>query len=839
MNLFFQNVVQVLRGLSSQAWQVVISTLSIAVSIVCLTYSTNWFWVETNYDYFRPNYKNLYLLQQGRGYYGEGSVLSRHSWAEAQTLKEHSIKGGYEMGLYRESLSPQQFIPDEKRMALDFDFRSLPFFNVLYVDSCAADLLGLSEIKDALGDSPDNIVLTDVAAMKMYGTTDVVGKLLHNTMDGNICTVKAVCPAVEGMSNFKYDALCLLRPERQELENPQFLSFRVLVSTDDAEHAASVMTKCPYLGDRRGDEYRILSPLRTFPHMYNDFLTRGEKSFMSVYFYQIAFVAISLLLLVSAVSNLIMVYTSINLGRVREYALRRSMGSTTWQNVQWMLIGVSPSLIFGGLLSGVAMEWIVKFADIPWDTTHIFYFYTPVLLGVLLLCLLGMAYPVYKMRRAYRSSFLGYGDGGRSHLWLIVTQCMASAFLLFMSFGMQRQVSGMINADLGYDHANMLRLHTGVNPPEEGASEWEFYDFENIYKDLTLELRKLATGDIVDVMPMETDIFNRQSYTSTTVYPGDVFRAIGPEGISEHAPEDGVLLNHVELPFRAIDFFNIRTEDGRKLLPEVDSEGMLQVYLNKEAMQILVKDSDGVVDYYATRDGSAYMNYVEGGRMIKHWANKQLNVVDVANLHLVDFHSSSGPVMFVGVEEFHECCLRRFDAIYIKYAEGRRAEAEALVKRVLKKFDVPEGDYKLTTFDEHIASHYKEETAIANLLTAVTVFSVVITFAGVFSMLLYSLRLRRRSMAIHRVMGAEFRDIFMPTLRPYLIYAFVGTLLAYFPAQILMHKWMEYFHYGETPGVWLMLVIFGCMVFIITILVWWQVCVCMREKPVEILKPES
>ena len=96
------------------------------------------------------------------------------------------------------------------------------------------------------------------------------------------------------------------------------------------------------------------------------------------------------------------------------------------------------------------------------------------------------------------------------------------------------------------------------------------------------------------------------------------------------------------------------------------------------------------------------------------------------------------------------------DAVYVRYAPGRRADAEAAIRRVLEKFGVPEERIVLSSLDEYISGHYEEETYYANLLSALTVFSVLITFSGVFSMLLYSLRLRRRSMAIRRVMGAGF-----------------------------------------------------------------------------------
>ena len=63
ISLWVQNLKQALRNLRSHGWQAGISAMGLAVGIVCLTFSLNWLWTETNYDYFRPGYKDLYLVQ--------------------------------------------------------------------------------------------------------------------------------------------------------------------------------------------------------------------------------------------------------------------------------------------------------------------------------------------------------------------------------------------------------------------------------------------------------------------------------------------------------------------------------------------------------------------------------------------------------------------------------------------------------------------------------------------------------------------------------------------------------------------------------------------------------
>lgn len=52
ISLWVQNLKQALRNLRSHGWQAGISATGLAVGIVCLTFSLNWLWTETNYDYF-------------------------------------------------------------------------------------------------------------------------------------------------------------------------------------------------------------------------------------------------------------------------------------------------------------------------------------------------------------------------------------------------------------------------------------------------------------------------------------------------------------------------------------------------------------------------------------------------------------------------------------------------------------------------------------------------------------------------------------------------------------------------------------------------------------------
>ncbi len=847
MNILIQNVIQAIRSLRTQGWQVAISAMSIAVGIVCLTLSANWFWADTHYDCRRPDYQNLYFMQEFSDSSAE-FIESSFSYKQLEEMKREIPEDGFVMGMYRWNVGSQELYPVNNE-------KNIQLLSKLEMDSTTLQLLGVrtlhGSMDEVLTGAPENIAISDKVAMKLFGRTDVVGEVLCNqgvssyyvisdegklrqekrTYSNNY-PIKAVFEAYEGMTNFNHDVISQITMDSEKKNTYRYSWLNCLIRTKDVDNTVKRLNVYKRHEDNAKTMYRNLYPIGIAPRMpavLNRLNTHHYyiTGFYNVFLYNIIFTLVSLLLIISAVANLVMVFTSINLGRVREYALRRSMGATSWQNVEWILIGIVPTLIIAVMFAGVIMEWILKLAEFSWDTTYVYDFYMVAVAATLISCLLGMGYPIWKMRRAYKASFLGHGDGGRSHQWLITVQCMVCAFLLYLALGMQRQLHTVLNADKGYDTENMLRLHTSDSKPEGYPL---YHDFSGIYRDLAQEIGKEKGAGVTDVIAMPFDLFNTNVGASAVVMNERDYEVSksnwGDESIKRHT------LGIIEIPFRAVDFFNIRTKHGGKLLAKDENVGEIQVYINSEAA-----DEMPLTETYYFGGMTGFKRSHDPMR--NDYYGKRLNIKDVVPMRNVDCFFQQSPVMLIGVGEFYKNQWSTHDAIYIKYADGRREEAEAAVRRVLAKFDVPEDRYLLTTADEYIASRYEKNTYIANILTALTVISVIVTLSGVFSMLLYSLRLRRRSMAIHRVMGATFSDIFRPMLRPYLLYALIGSVIAYFPADMFLSQWMTYFKVGEDLGVWLMIAIFAAMCLIIFLIVWWQVSLCMKEKPVEILKPEA
>lgn len=857
MRLFLQNLKQALRELKKHVAQAGVSAVGIAISVVCLTFSLNWFWSETNRDYFRPDYEDLYLLRTR-------AADSTQKWKDYRTQISYYYQPQLD-SLFRGAGVPYSFIKNDwisYRITIPDDPKARFYAQRINADTA---FLRTAGVKTLAGDArqallqPDKIVLTAKAVQEIFGCSPAkaIGRSLTSQgilpsvyFNPHSYTVGAVIDGNEDpdATNIGYDAIWPLDIDDNERQAGN-LNYQVLIRTHHPEEVTQLLRRVRFHEEEDAHVYFDLTPLRTSHNLGTG------KSIFSTCFYPIAFCCLSFILLLSALVNLTATYTSIFLSRSREYALRRSLGATRRQNAAWMLTETAPVLLIGLLLAALGLEWSDRLDSVPGIRSHSYTALAQVSLATVLLYLVGMTYPVWKMQAVYRASF-GQGGGRKSssHTWLLAVQCFACALLLFVSIGMQRQLSGMIHQDLGYERENILRLHTGR---ENLTDKVEPFSYIVLFDILPSEFRKESASGITDAIAMRADIFNSFSRRRMRLYTAEEkengldkqdeaneSRNMVERMMTPISNEQRRIVSVIEVPYRAIDFFHIRVEGAPTPVwsERTEQEGMVQVVLNQAAAQLLKIGNKGehreqVPAYYPVNDGFDNVLLFNSN---DHISDKQLNIRGVAAMRLTDFHEPEEPLMMVGIPEGkHACNVVEYDAVYVKHAPGRRAEAEAAMRRVLKKHDVPDDDILIEPLDQYIADSYKEEAYYSRLLNALTVFSLIVTLSGVASMLLYSLRLRRRSLAIRRLMGADFRTIFRQNARTYMVVTLIGCAVAFLPGYILMSKWMEYFHYGSTPGLGLMALIATGMLILVEIIVFFQVRKAMREKPVEVLRPES
>ncbi len=835
MHLFLQNLLESLRNIRRMKWQTLVSIFGLITGIVAMTLSANWLWTETNYEHFRPDYKDLYILRFGAKEGGQfalasypmrhaiDSVAEQHGIAVGKCVKDNAKKAIRPVGQTGEA---EEYV---------FQQVSASWMDIMQPEIVVGNAQELFA-------HDDRVLIGRSTAERFFGSAEkAVGRAVYSEADSTAFTVAAVFDDRYKESLFYCDFIFRdkVSPEMRFANNwlGQVLVMRSDRPEEDFKTLQQGVNGIPAVS------WWVLGEMQ--PLRFNK-MVQEHKSFLDAYLYPIAFTGISFVLLLGALVNLLMVSISTFLGRIREYTLRRSLGASTVQNNRWILTEILPFVLVSIAFAAIIVEWLNYAGMVPGSERLIFYTLCWVVLASLAALSLFLLYPMWIMRRAYRLAFSGRAVSATTHGYLLVVQSFACSLMLFITLGMQRQINDMIYGDLGFDRENILRLHTGHVYGED--------QFVPVYglqsqRDIAAAFKREAGAGIVDAIALPMDIVSPIGNLALLPITEEVARQVEPlkDGDGSYIRKLWEIYGDVhkfhckymELPISAFDFFNIRVDEGTELTLDSLAPNELPALVNREALEELQ-------EVFPMRQKYRFGMRTQGGGVAyasnvpDHTSCAPIRVTGTMHVARKSFFETTQPLFIFGVPDDHKCHVMSHDAVYVKHEPGKREEAEAAIRRILTdEFNIPEDKIRIESLEEHIKSYYDEPVRVATILNLITVLSVFITFSGVFSLLLYSLRLRRRTMAIHRVMGAEFRDMLRTTLPPYLIYTFLGGVLAYVPAHLFMEQWMSSFSRGEVPGVGFMVLIVLGMLAVVLLLTFWQVRRAMKEKPVDVLRPEA
>ena len=178
-------------------------------------------------------------------------------------------------------------------------------------------------------------------------------------------------------------------------------------------------------------------------------------------------------------------------------------------------------------------------------------------------------------------------------------------------------------------------------------------------------------------------------------------------------------------------------------------------------------------------------------------------------------------------------------AVYVKYRPGHRLGAEETVNRTVKELDLDETKLSVASFSDYVISGYSEDLMLVNAFSVLVLGSLVVTFLGVFSLMLYTLRMQRKSIAVRRVFGASYRDLCALYLRSYVGAVVVACVVAYPLGWYIIDYWMSGF--TEQVGVGLLSMVVVCLLLLglVGTVVLYQVCRAARENPADVVKSDS
>lgn len=794
MRLLFIYLLQALRSLRKDGLQTFVVITGFMMGLVCMTFSVNWLWNETHYETFRDGYEHLYqVCRYSEGKDGGKTVEMNLSEPMCRVVKDSipEVEDAVVYGLFYEfdGMDRYEAYNDEgKDVTASFLSNSVwayatPNWFVFF----GQKLVHGDEVH-AL-ERPEQIVLSVSQARAVFGTDDVCGRTLElrNSEDeeNKMLTVGGVMEDAPENTTLSFKVLLPYEfwVNQQAKGNWYWLTSFIVYKTYKEEWVESRLQayKEPD-GSKR--EYGSI-PFR-LAHVMN-----AQPSLMRALLYPLSFTGLSLLLLLSVIFNY-MSLLSVRFGnRLREFKLRLSLGGTFGKNMIWLCSEVIVVYVAAVLLALVALDLLAGWPEVSLQMMDVYAMFGPCALATLLVLLCFVTVLVFRLKRNYRNSFNGKTLRRTRHIHLLFVQLFVCSLFIFVLFNVYRQFRMMTNVNMGMNVHNVLKVR-----------------FDRISCELQEEF-------VNQVNRAGSPVVER-AVASPFVLINPAFRLV----IGSYSREDVEAYEdffYGSLSLELMDFFDMRLRYGNRPERYAD-EGKREVLLNARASELINYDGRNEM-VLKTRCG-----------------NDKIRVLGIVDLLSSSYKNDAMPYIYY-LQPRDKIAHSR-DVAYVRFVEGREEEARRYIDEVLNHMDILAYHVKIENEEDNVRNFYKQERTYIRLFTLITAASLLITLFGVYSVVSYTLRSRRKSIAIRRIFGATDTMMYHSYLRRYVISCVLAVIVAYPVGLYLVNSWLE--GYAERVSVgWLHGVVIGVLLLLqVCSIVLYRVYRTLNENPADVVKEE-
>lgn len=661
------------------------------------------------------------------------------------------------------------------------------------VDGDFMDIFSIDIISGAEADalqSPNSILISESAALKNYGTTDVVGKeVSYYEKDTyvisavfkdfpNSSSIKAdVIGSYEKMHGYKGDGIWSIT--RNSLQ--AYILLNINTESSDVE---SKLTNL-YLENNKYGEGKNLN-LQPLSDVHYSLDVRDEVTEKTDRQYVTIFSLVAFFILVCAIINYISLAVSQSVERSKEIGVRKVAGASKRELFSQFIIESLLHVAAAFVCSLILVELLIpQLESLIERDLNISVLNQPVLMAKgamfsVLIALISSLYPAYLSTRLRVVSVFrnGYGAFSSQRLIGLISLFQIAVFivLICISATANRQMHFMRNENLGFNKDHQMVL------------EYMPWKTRQVEKNELLKIPGVKSVSGGGQLPNDV--------TASISFPGHDFKFRFFEIERDY-------FRTLEVDFLA----------GRNFLPE-DPDSSKLVVINATAAEKLGFDIESAVGKNLGSGRSAH------------------RIIGVVN----DFH-------FASKKELIE------PALFKRFVKGSNGEFLVNIdgtnwpetaEAVLDYYNSIPNVYQYSYFflQDRIDAQYKQENVMITMLNTFTVIAALVAFIGLFGITGYSVKRRMKEMGIRKVLGAGFISI-QRILNASSFYKFLLAVLIGIPIVVYwMEHWLSSFAYRIEMPVFLILgaITLASIVILLTVSI--HSIKAYRVNPVDILKDE-
>jgi len=655
----------------------------------------------------------------------------------------------------------------------------------------------------------DTIVLTEAAARRLFGRTDVLGRTVARigSQGDRVLRVTGVLRDLPPNTHLRLNALYRPNLAARKTGNEVFTQWNWV--------SAWVYVRLRPGADPAAIEQRMLPTLkRLVPTSLRDTSARdglgSTQKLLNVRAINsagiesgtmragtpvktlVTFGVVAAFLLLVACVNFTNLATARASRRAREVGLRKTLGATRGQLVVQFLLEASVIVGIAGLLAlalaELALPLLNNLIDGKIEIRHFGSngIVAPLVAVLLIVALLGGTYPAFFLSRYRPAEVLKANQSGaeapgagRLRLMLVVVQFAVSIALIICTAIIHAQALYARSADPGYRVPGLLYILY----PEDLGEQSQIEAF----------MRRIEAIPGVQSAARAGVTPNPNSTATTS------FRAKG-------APES-VVLQIVPIDGNTFATLGMRIRAGRGIThereadvgaPMNDADPERTALVRERGLNVVVDESAARLLGYADPQSAVGRQIgredSEGGEGSAPYTI--VGVVNDARFESARFESF--PKIYYVAPTSHQAIAVRFDP--------RRASAVMSATQSLWKSAVRTDPFTGFFADARIADMYAGDEQRARMFAIFAAFAVLISCLGLFGLAAFTAERRTKEIGIRKVVGARTRDIVRLLVWQFTKPVVIANLIAWPVAWWAMRDWLNQFdaRIALTPGPFLL-----------------------------------
>ena len=755
------------RALKRQKSYVLINVFGLAIGLACSLIILLFIRYEISFDQYHEKKDRIYrVILNGRLGGQEALAAFTASPVGPAMLNEFpEVENFLRLNNWGKTIIRQeeQRFTDFRFMQADSSF--FEFFSIPLISGNKTDVLN----------DPHSIVLSRSTAKKIFGDTNPLNQLLRINEDPKSYMVTGIYEDIPETTHFEADAIGSFMTNNRSSDNEWLAnSFSTYVMLHPGTDPAKVDDRFKgliekYVGPEitrflglsmehfleQGNRYSYylqkLTDIHLEPAIQQEMKPANDPKYLWI------FGSIALLIIIIASINFMNLSTAQAGKRAKEVGIKKVSGSNRqlliMQFLMETVILAMLALAITLLITELSLPYFNNLLGTELSVGYLSHWYVipALLLGTFIIGLFAGSYPAF-----YLSAFNPYmvlkgirthnrrGIGLRSAL--VVLQFSISIILIIGTLIMFRQISFMLNKDLGFDKEHVLVIRNANMIGEKVGS----------FKEEVKAIPGVRNVSASTAVPGHNN--NNNGYTV------------------KGRPEESYLLQTNWVDYDYLDTYGIELASGRFFDPKNS--------LDKDACLI----NENTVKSYSFEDPFA-IRFSKPDDVDQGEATPMPVIGVVKDFHFQSLKTDIGPYLF---RFKREDINWGYISIKLSPNAGRNA-----VEEIEKTWGSFTNNDPLQYFfmDQDFNRLYREERQNARLAIIFTILAIIIASLGLFGLTSFSVQQRTKEMGVRKTFGASVLNIWQLVAKEILILVAVSTIIAWPLVYWIADNWLQNYHY--------------------------------------------